>query len=73
MRNRELIWGLLFLFASVFFLFISLWKFFVYLEHSYILLFKIGEYLFFVYSLVITSAAIAAMVRSFYYARTDLT
>lgn len=73
MRNRELLWGLFFLFSAVFILCISLWKLFVYLEHSYIRIFEMWEYIIFLYSVIVTSVALAAMVRSFYYSRTDLT
>ncbi len=71
MRNRELLWGLFFLFSAVFIFCISLWKFFVYFE--LILMFKFWEIIIFLYSLIVTSVALAAMVRSFYYSRTDLT
>lgn len=73
MRNRELLWGLFFLFSAVFIFCISLWKLFVYLEHSAILIFEFWEWIIFLYSLIVTSVALAAMVRSFYNSRTDLT
>ena len=71
MRNRELLWGLFFLFSAVFIFCISLWKFFVYFELIH--LFKLWEVIIYLYSLIVTSVALAAMVRSFYYSRTDLT
>lgn len=36
-------------------------------------MFKFWEIIIFLYSLIVTSVALAAMVRSFYYSRTDLT
>jgi len=73
MIHREWIWGFLFLLSVVFIILISLWKFFVYLEISYILLFKVWEYISFIYAAIVTLIAIGAMIRSFYYAKTDLT
>jgi len=73
MRNRELFWGFFFLFSAVFILYVSLWKFITYLEISYIILLVIFEYISLIYSIIITTVAIVAMVRSFYYFRTDLT
>ena len=66
-------WGFFFLFSAVFIISISLWVFYVYMEHTYILLFKIWEYIFFISSAIITIVAIGAMIRSFNYAKTDLT
>ncbi len=73
MRYRELFWGFYFLFSAVFIFYVSLWKFKTYLEISYIILLIIYEYTILIFSLIITIVAIVAMVRSFYYFRTDLT
>jgi len=73
MIYREWMWGFFFLLSAVFIISISLWSLFIYLEHSYILFFEFFEYILFIYSVIITLVAIGAMVRSFYYAKTDLT
>ena len=73
MRYRELFWGFFFLFSAVFIFFVSLWKFKTYLEISYIILLVIFEYILLIFSIIITTVAIVAMIRSFYYFRTDLT
>ena len=66
MRNRELFWGFFFLFSAIFILFISIWRFNVYWEHSYILLFQSWEYISLIYAIIITLVAFRAMFTSFY-------
>ncbi|MFX1410841.1 MAG: hypothetical protein ACFFA6_10835 [Promethearchaeota archaeon] len=73
MISREYYWGFFFLFAAVIILFIGIWKFVVYIEHSYVLLFKIWEYIFYSITIVFVFISIASMIKSFYYARRDLT
>ncbi|MFX1315301.1 MAG: hypothetical protein ACFE9T_05520 [Promethearchaeota archaeon] len=73
MISREYYWGFFFLFAAIIILSISIWKFIVYIEHSYILLFKIWEYIFYGIAIIMVLVSIAGMIRSFYYARRDLT
>lgn len=73
MAYREFLWGLFFLFSAVSILVISFWKFLVYLEHSFIILFIIWEYLIFFCAIIVSIVAIVSMVISFYYVRTDIT
>ncbi|MFX1436053.1 MAG: hypothetical protein ACFFAA_02450 [Promethearchaeota archaeon] len=73
MRNREWLWGFCFLLSAIFVVIISIWKYIVYLEASYIILFQWWEIIFFIYAIIVTLIAIGGMIRSFYYARRDLT
>jgi hypothetical protein len=73
MRHREWLWGFCFLFSAIFIVVISLWKFFVYLGISFIVLFTWWEYIFFIYATIVTLIAIGAMIKSFSYARKDIT
>ncbi|MFX1409021.1 MAG: acyltransferase [Promethearchaeota archaeon] len=66
LRNIKWMWGFFFLFSAIFIMTISFWKFYVYLEHSHILLFQIWEYISLIYSIIITLVAIRAVFTTFY-------
>lgn len=73
MLYREYLWGFFFLFASVFILFISTWKFLVFLErYTFIELFKVWEFLFLYLEVIVVLVSIYSMIRSFQYAIRDL-
>ncbi|MFX1348008.1 MAG: acyltransferase family protein [Promethearchaeota archaeon] len=67
MRIRELFWGFFFLLSAFFILFISIYKFSVYMAHIYILLFEVWEYVTIIGSVIIALVAFKATVNSFYF------
>jgi peptidoglycan/LPS O-acetylase OafA/YrhL len=67
-RDIKWFWGFIYLFSAIFTISVGLWKFTVYLEHSYILLFQVWEYIVLIYSIIITLVALKAAYTSFYYA-----
>jgi hypothetical protein len=74
MRFRELLWGFFYLFSAVFITYIAIWKFNVYLDFAvYMVLIVAFEYFALIFGLIIAIVASVAMVKSFYYERTDLT
>jgi hypothetical protein len=68
MREIKWFWGFLYLVSAIFTLSVGIWKFTVYLEHSYILLFQVWEYIVLIYSIIITLVAMKAAYTIFYYA-----